>query len=110
MSPTSSGRPTKDEAKAAKEEEEPEEETKSGIKVSWVGFGERKISAEDWKSLDIAEETTTWTYKNRFSATVSQEAAEYLLAEATGFRLTSDVRKEKLAAKGIDLSKETEGE
>ena len=103
-------RPSKAEREAAAAEEQAKEAAASGtVLVSWVEFGERKLTKRDWSSVNVDHDATEWTAKNRFTAPVSQEAAEYLLTEETGFKLTSELRKSKLAEMGINLDAELEG-
>lgn len=81
-----------------------EEAGGESVYITWVAFGDRVISKADFASVGVEHEDVEWNRKNRYTATVSQAAAEYLLTEETGFEATAKLRKAKLKELGVDLA------
>jgi len=97
-------RPSRAEQEAAAEEEAAKAAASSGgVQVSWTQFGDRVITKKDFAAVNVEHDTVEWSKSNRYTAVVSQEAAEYLLAEEQGFALTSSLRKAKLKEMGVEL-------
>jgi hypothetical protein len=99
MAPTRAEREAADKVAAAQEIQ--------GVGVTWTEFGDRKISKKDFASKGIDSESLEWTKDNSHTVVVPNAVAEYLLAEETGFQLTSKLRKAKLEELDIDLQAES---
>ena len=76
----------------------------SGVSLSWVMPGDRKVSKKDFSDNGIDHAAVEWTKDNNHTALVSEQVAEFLLTVETGFELTDKLRKAKLAELGVTLN------